>query len=55
MQAKISSRLPPVSAPHAHNSPGKRSTYYTDYANEVLAESSTNNAQGYQVNPMALQ
>ena len=54
MQAKISSRLPPVSAPHAQNSPGKRTTYYTDYANEVLAESSSNNGQVYQVNPMAV-
>lgn len=52
MQAKVSSRLPPVTAPPIHNSPGKRNTYYTDYANEILAESTSPGS--YQVNPLAV-
>jgi hypothetical protein len=54
LQAKVSSRLPPVTAPPNHYSPGKRNVYYTELANEILAESVTQHG-AYQLNPLAMQ
>jgi hypothetical protein len=52
LQAKVSSRLPPVTGTPINNTPGKRNTYYTEFANEILAESTS--PASYQVNPLGV-